>query len=59
MPDAQGNLKGQGWSRKREEGWERAFGRNPSASGTIPCESCPNPAACFGWRYCDLEFPRD
>lgn len=34
MPDAEGNLKGQGWSRKREEGWERAFGRNPSASGS-------------------------
>ena len=25
MPDADGNLKGQGWSRKREQGWERAF----------------------------------
>lgn len=36
MPDAQGNLKGQGWSRKREEGWERAFRRNPSAGGTKP-----------------------
>lgn len=26
MPDAKGNVKGQGWSRKREEGWEKAFG---------------------------------
>jgi hypothetical protein len=25
MPDAYGNLKGSGWTRKREAGWERAF----------------------------------
>jgi hypothetical protein len=26
MPDARGNFKGQGWSRTREEGWQRVFG---------------------------------
>jgi hypothetical protein len=26
MPDARGNFKGQGWSKGREEGWERVFG---------------------------------
>jgi hypothetical protein len=34
MPDARGRFKGQGWSRLRAEGWERAFGQNPPASGT-------------------------
>jgi hypothetical protein len=27
MPDARNQFKGQGWSRKREEGWDRAFAR--------------------------------
>lgn len=26
MPDANGNFKGQGWSRARAAGWERVFG---------------------------------
>ena len=26
MPDAAGNFKGQGWSRKRSDAWERIFG---------------------------------
>jgi hypothetical protein len=26
MPDSRGAFQGQGWSRKREEGWQRVFG---------------------------------
>jgi hypothetical protein len=26
MPDSRGVFHGQGWSRKREEGWDRVFG---------------------------------
>ena len=26
MPDAQGNFRGQGWSRARERAWDRVFG---------------------------------
>lgn len=25
MPDSKGNFRGQGWTRARERGWERAF----------------------------------
>jgi hypothetical protein len=29
MPDAQGNFKGQGWSRKKEQAWDRIFAPKP------------------------------
>jgi hypothetical protein len=31
MPDARNQFKGQGWSRKREEGWQRVFGTEMQA----------------------------
>jgi hypothetical protein len=49
MPDADGNLRGQGWSRAREEGWTRAFDRR------IPCPCGePNPP---GYPPCTYEKP--
>jgi hypothetical protein len=57
MPDARGNFKGQGWSKGREEGWERVFGPKPlgdfarqfyeyncACAGSGPCQ-CPGPMA--------------
>lgn len=32
MPDANGNVKGSGWSRKREAGWSRVFGPKPTTN---------------------------
>jgi hypothetical protein len=32
MPDAYGNFKGQGWSRKREAAWDRVFGPRRTAA---------------------------
>jgi hypothetical protein len=52
MPDAQGNLRGQGWSRKREEGWQRVFGTERcthrplifcSICGRVPTEAEAGP----------------
>jgi hypothetical protein len=31
MPDSRGAFRGQGWSRKREEGWQRVFGTEMQA----------------------------
>jgi hypothetical protein len=35
MPDARNQFKGQGWSRKREEGWDRAFASHKISDETV------------------------
>jgi len=46
MPDAAGNIKGSGWTRKQAEGWERAFGSKVDLAG----QSLHPPVRCI---YCD------
>ena len=36
MPDEYGNFRGQGWSQKRSDAWERVFGR-PDPTPTHGC----------------------
>jgi hypothetical protein len=48
MPDANGNVKGQGWSRKREEGWDRIFGRGPIEVGARVRLRIPGYTHCRG-----------
>ena len=48
MADAAGNLKGSGWTRKREAGWERAFGSAalavPVRPARVGLDGCARPA---------------
>jgi hypothetical protein len=58
MPDSAGNFKGQGWSRRRAEGWDRVFGRREiEPPKPQPCTDCGGTGVIPGGPYWDTYCP--
>jgi hypothetical protein len=52
VPDARGNFKGQGWSKGREAGWERAFGAEMRAHDHDWPKMCPDCNVPLRFDFC-------
>ena len=52
MPDANGNIRGLGWTRKQAAGWERAFGGTWSPFEAMPIAHHPRvPFSHEAWLW--------